>query len=710
MMRTAWEWVVLLLMGVCIAAAQHLQNQQRTVSNDTTDPTVQHYRELIAPMLHVRAQSYGDSVVLRWAPSNAAAWRAYNRIGYIVERMLIDTTETGPLRIERLTQTPLKPWTLEEWRQRTRPDQQYAAIAAQCLYGTLSIPKPNTVESLLNAATELENRFGFALFAADCDVHAANGLGLRWVDRNVRLGQTWAYRVFPAYQDSMFMMDTAYIVVDVTPYKPWPPVLDLTAEGTDRQITLRWKNFPMGGYTGFNIYRTGPDRKRQKLNNTPIVPATPRTWTQRVEPWFDDTTAQWGIEYTYEVRGISPFAEEGEPANIRAGLRDRTPPPPPVFKKPIIYGLTMVRLEWEIKETPDLKGFFVMKSNKPDKEWRLMTPEPLPATQRAYLDTIADPDFPHYAVVAVDTAGNVSDYLPTYVDIHDTIPPAPPTGVRGTIDTNGVVRLEWNLGTERDLLGYRVLWANDTTHEFSQRTNLVWEDTVFYDTVAINTLTDYVYYRVVAVDNRYFHSDPSPIVAIKRPDVVPPVAPIFTDVRSYEDRIVLTWNPSTSTDAVKQLLYRRVENDTAWKVIGELPNQTSQYVDTAVAPRTTYSYTIVAIDKSGLHSERALPVQGRPYGRAELSPVDQVQATYDSTQGVVVLVWQYPQPPQEKYWYVIYRAVDHHPLQQYRAVEARERRFVDRELVGHGQYRYAVRVMTPLGQSPLSEEVTTDVR
>ncbi|MCX8051244.1 MAG: hypothetical protein N3B17_05040 [Chlorobi bacterium] len=695
---------VLVLVWIVSASAVAQETSQ------PSDTTLESYRELLAPKLHLLAQSYGDSVVLRWAPSNAPAWRVYNRIGYIVERALIDTTESGPLRFERLTPEPLRPWTLQQWKERSRPEQQYAAIAVQCLYGALSIPQPNSVQNMLDAATELENRFGFALFAADCDAHAATGLGLRLVDRRVRLGQVWAYRVFPAQLDSVFLLDTAYLVVHIDPYRPWPPVLDLTAEGSDRFVRLNWKNFPTGGYTGFNVYRTGPDGRRVKLNNTPIVPATPRGWGRRIEPWFEDTTAQWGREYTYEVRGISPFAEEGEPATVRATLRDRTPPPMPRMKKPIIYGITMVRLEWEIADVPDLKGFVVMKSDKPDRNWRALSEQPLPATQRALLDTLADPDFPHYAVIAVDTAGNASDYLPLYVDLHDTIPPAPPTGVRGTMDSNGVVRLEWNLGTERDLMGYRVLWANDTTHEFSQRTNLVWQDTVFYDTVAVNTLTEYVYYRVVAVDNRYFHSDPSPIVAVRRPDVVPPVAPIFTDVRAYEDRVVLTWNPSTSSDVVRHVLYRRSESDTGWTVRAELSPTAQQFTDTAVVPLWTYRYTLEAIDRSGLRSERALPVQARPYGFAERAPVVDVLAQYDSSTNAVLLQWRYLQPPAERYWFVIYRAVDHHPLRMYRAVESSQLRFTDRELVGRGRYRYAVRVMTATAQSPLSDEVAVEVR
>lgn len=682
----------------------------RAQDADTSRQDMEKYRELFFPTLHLRAQSYGDSVVLRWAPSNAPAWRAYNRIGYHVERALLDTTSSAPLRFERLTATPLKPWTLAEWQLRIQPTQQFAAIAAQCLYGRLAVEKPTTMQSFVDAATELENRYGFALFAADCDPVAATGLGLRFVDRNVRVGQTWMYRVFPAGQDSLFALDTTVLVVDVEPYRPWSPVLDLVADAREREITLRWKNFPIGGYTAFNVYRTDPDGTRRKLNTAPIVPATPRGWTERIEPWFSDTTVQWGVSYTYEVRGITPFGDEGEPATLIARAQDRTPPPTPVLRKPILYGMTMVRLEWDIAESADLAGFVLMKSDKPDREWRALTEQPLGATQRTFLDTLADPDLPYYAVVALDTAGNRSDYLPIYVDIHDTIPPAPPQNVRGTIDTNGIVRLEWSLGPERDLLGYRVLWANDTTHEFSQRTNLVWMDTVFTDTVAINTLTEYVYYRVVAVDTRYFHSDPSPIIALRRPDVVPPVAPLLTDVYVTEGRVQLQWQPSTSADVARQYLYRRVDPDTSWQLYRELAPEQSLFQDTAVIPGRVYFYTLEAVDRSGLHSERALPVKARPFDPGVREPAQMLRAAYDSVAHAVTLQWSVPHPPNERYWLVIYRAVDDYPLMQYQAIEPTEQRFVDRQLVGRGQYRYAVRIMTPNGSSPLSEEVTVEVR
>jgi hypothetical protein len=45
--------------------------------------------------------------------------------------------------------------------------------------------------------------------------------------------------------------------------------------------------------------------------------------------------------------------------------------------------------------------------------------------------------------------------------------------------------------------------------------------------------------------------------------------------------------------------------------------------------------------------------------------------------------WDYPTvPPKERYWFVAYRAVDHHPLMQLEAVEPTVLRFEDRRLVG----------------------------
>ncbi|UII23989.1 hypothetical protein [Fulvivirga ligni] len=36
--------------------------------------------------LYVATQSYGDSVVVRWAPGSTHLWKVANKVGYYVER------------------------------------------------------------------------------------------------------------------------------------------------------------------------------------------------------------------------------------------------------------------------------------------------------------------------------------------------------------------------------------------------------------------------------------------------------------------------------------------------------------------------------------------------------------------------------------------------------------------------------------------------
>ena len=83
--------------------------------------------------IKVIAKSYGDSIVLRWAPVKPWAWHKLNNIGYKIER--IELGEKDNAKKELLTLVPLKPYSLEKFKTVFKPGNNNAAIAAQCLYG-----------------------------------------------------------------------------------------------------------------------------------------------------------------------------------------------------------------------------------------------------------------------------------------------------------------------------------------------------------------------------------------------------------------------------------------------------------------------------------------------------------------------------------------------------------------------------------------------
>ena len=672
--------------------------------------------------IRLLARSFGDSVVLRWAPTTPGAWRLANRYGYQVWRQELqgDTTVSDTAQLVGaavlLTPQPLRPWSLAEWKRRFAADSHRAtaAVAAQVLYGKQWGLSPRNLQGWLTplrqAAVALQNRYGFALFVADIDPPVASGLALRFVDHTAERGRTYLYTVAALVPDSLYEILPATTVVRVDSPSPVVPPANLRTEENDGEILLHWDN--IGGFTAFWVERSEDGgRSYRRLTTVPLV----RVYGEGEEGhhWiYRDTTVRNYVRYRYRVIGITPFGEQSPPAEIDAMGRDRTPPQPPTLLQPMptIEGWIQVQWEWDDPQAQDLQGFVVYRSADGREGYHPLMSQPLPPTTRQFVDTAATEAEPFYMVAALDTARNAAFSVPYRAVMIDTVPPAPPDTVWGSIDSNGIVRLWWRMGTEPDLLGYRVLWANDTTHEFSQATNTILQDTVFVDTVVLNTLTPFIYYRVAAVDFRRNHSAPSKIIALRRPDTLPPVPPVLREVTAAVAAIQVAWVPSTSRDVAYQLVERRAAGDTSWSVLITLSPNDSLFLDQAAAPDTVYYYRIVAVDQSGNRSVSPLPGFTSLPKRAGADPVVQVRARYDPDSHVVRLQWEYPYVPNQPYWFVVYRGYQHRPLEPYKAVPSTQRTFVDRDLIGSGVYRYAVQVRRQLfGLSPLSTAVMVEV-
>ncbi|HET6511806.1 MAG TPA: hypothetical protein VFH43_06410 [Candidatus Kapabacteria bacterium] len=691
---------------MCRSVAQPVEITEQHA--DSSDP--RHAR------IELVTKSYGDSVVLRWGPSKPGAWTIANRLGYIVERAPISENDRSRPVFTRLHEGILKPWALEEWKRRVQRDDRYAAIAAQMLYGGKANPdgKSKNIESLRDAAQELENRHGFALFAADNDATAAEGLALRLTDRNVSIGQRYIYRVYVAEAEQSYRIDSGYAVVDVEGATPNPAPMDIQAEGRDGRIVLTWKEFPGAAYSGYRVYRAdaGSENYRE-LTSTPVIAITPRGALQQADPSYQDTTIENYRQYKYRIMGVSPFAELSQPAEVGAYGRDLTAPPAPIIENPEQTGRGRVQIKWTYPNNApqnDLKGFVVARSSTVDGSFVQITPTPLSKSTREFTDNSATPEEPYYMVGAVDTAGNVAPSLTAYVVIIDSMPPAPPKGLTASVDTTGIVTLRWRLGPEPDIVGYRVLWANDPTHEFTQRTNHPIQDTFFVDTVSLKTLTPYVYYRVAALDDRYNHSDMSPMIAVKRPDIIPPDASVFSDVFVTDSMVDLRWNISTSKDLKEQRLYRREGESGQYRVYKTFGPKVNSFIDRDVKQTIVYDYQLETVDSAGLVSDRAMAVRGRPYDPGTRPDVQNLRATIDNS-GNIRVSWAYPKAPQEKYWYVLYRSVGDFDVSPYKAIEAGKTEFVDNSLPQKGLYKYAVRVKTSKGgESMMTPVVTVDLK
>lgn len=657
------------------------------------------------------AKSYKDSVVLRWAPSTPGGWLIANKIGYNIEKIRI-TTNT-PIENEKyikLNKSPLKPIPLEEWKSKASKDNIFSAIAVQSIYGKSFNPKPleeNNLKALKNAADELTNRYSLALFAADNDAGTAEAMGLRFVDKEVKEGDSYAYRVFVSEKNKDYNFDTAYIIVKVTSSEKVKGPENISFESGDCFITIKWEENDFNKFSGYYIFRSEDGKNFKKINNIPLIITSTKEQNEKEKLFFRDTATINYKKYHYKVYGITPFGELSEPSEIVAYSKDLTPPPAPLLEKPKLFVKNEIVLSWKIeKPTNDFVGFVVARSNNSINNFQIITPKTLPKNTFKFTDKVSNYDEVYYSVGSVDTAGNMSFSLPQRVILLDTMPPSIPKGLTGTIDSNGIVKLKWNMGPEWNLLGYRVLRSNDPNHEFQQLTGNVYQDTIFTDTVNIKTLTKNVYYRIAAVNTRYQHSDLSPILTLKRPDKIPPVEAVFKNIFTTDTSITLSWVPSTSKDLLYQKIMRRKIGEDKWTTIDSLSKSVFSYTDNKVEKTVKYEYTIISFDESEL-SSIALPVSGMPYDKGDRPKVDKLSARYDEKNNSVIIEWNYNHKIKEKYWFVLYKGFTSNKCDELKALDSNTTYFIDKDIAESNVYYYAISIKTSMGGQ--SEKVFTSV-
>ncbi len=648
------------------------------------------------------ARFYGDSVVLRWAPSKATLWTFANTSGYRITRFELDHHKPVPGSEKVLTSEPLKPWSLNEWKQKANRNDSLAAACAEILYGTskAEVPKKGNNQDInlkeaLDKKYELENRHAMALFLADQSAFLATGLGLRLVDRSIEKGKTYAYSVCALTDPKVMKSDTAGVIISTAAVMPVPGMPAIRVEELDRMVRFTWNRQMAGMYfSGYNYERSSDGGKTFKQLNrhlyTQLSSGQELASESLIE--LDDSVPQNYKTYYYRITGITPFGDPGKPSPVMAVMgRDRTPPVPPEEIAAKNTKDNAVKITWtkRIKEA-DFSGYLVGRADKATGPFLPLVTQPLPTGATEYTDNTAEAHGTNYYVVAaIDTAGNAGTSVPVYVIMTDTIPPAPPSGLAGNVDTTGIVHIRWKAGKEPDMLGYMVYSANAADHIFTPVSQDFVADTTFTDSITLKTLTKHIYYEVVAFDKNRNPSAFSKPLDLKRPDKIPPVSPAIRQFFVTDSSVMLSWAVSSSTDVQSQILYRR-EKGGNWATYAELMPELNSYTDHKVKKQNWYEYTLEAVDSSGLHSEKSFPLNVRVYDSGQRPAAEDFTVKKSADGKSLELTWKYNAAGD--FWFVIYRSVDGSELMTYRNLPPGQHEFNEPALK-KGTYQYAIKAV-----------------
>ncbi|WP_143525001.1 fibronectin type III domain-containing protein [Labilibacter marinus] len=607
--------------------------------------------------LRLLARPTSDSIMLRWAPTTYRLWLVGNKYGYNVTRTLM--YKDGKLLKNRkavlLNKGVLKPRPLSEWEVLDERDE-YAGVAAQAIYGdgfeVESGEENMGIMDIYNKATEQENRYGFSLFAADQSVEVAQYHGLMLVDKNVKPGEKYLYKVFPDYVPEDMKKDTAFFFTGVDEYLPLPAPAQFKAEGGDGTVTLTWDNkYQTDYFNSFWLERSddgGDSFKR--LNSSPAINTTPEGRDEAPYHYYLDTIPDNNIKYLYRVIGISIFGELSPSSEVvEVQGVDAITSVPHIVKKYSKDGKTVV-LEWEFpNESKDrVEGFRIFRSADYAKGFKLLA-DSVSVMSKKYQDKrpLATG---YYRMQAFNSHGGGGYSIPQMFQVVDSFPPAKPKGLEATIDTTGLVSLSWQVNLDQDIDGYRIYRANALHEEFSAITPEPVSDTTFMDKITIKTLTEKVYYKIKAYDKSQNQSDFSEVLELDRPDIVPPAAPLIRKIFPSDTGIVINWANSPSSDVEKVVLYRNRQGGANWEVIKVLSvDNTSQYVDVPKEAGFIYRYLIIAVDEVGNESKPGKPVAAKYNPKKQKDDWIHPEKKESKKKRLLTLTWEVPVYPVKRF-------------------------------------------------------------
>ena len=629
-----------------------------------------------------------DSIILRWAPVNYNSWQLGINHGYIVQRYtLYKDSRPYPDRTPKLLNTqPLKPLSLDDW-EKVSETNDYAGIAAQAIYGEdfeIEAEGESSVISMFNRASEQQNRYSFAMFAADQSAEVAKGMGLMLTDKNITKGEKYLYVVYFADTDTL-LTDTAYTFTGSDEAFPLSKPVITQAIGGNKLATVEWQS-PLGrtGYTSFDIQRSDNDgRDFITLNTSPLI-NTYREDNISDLNFYIDTLPVNNQKYIYRVRGISPFGEKGPFSDtVSISGKDKIGKMPHIISHETIPEGVIITWDFDKKHQKLIKGFKVMRSSESNKDFTPVS-ELLSNDIRNFTDS--DPvSTAYYKIHAIGKNNELAPSFPVMVQLIDSTPPAPPVNLKATVDTTGRVFLHWKVNTEEDIFGYRIYRANAAEDEFSQLTIEPVPDTFYLDQVQLKTLSRKVYYRIMAIDQRQNYSSFSEILEVARPDVIPPVPPIIKNIYSGEKGICLEWVPSSSNDIASQVILRKTANDKNWEQIYVITDSTLQYCDSLADEKKVYQYTLAAYDETGLQSKIEQVVSGKKQVKRK-----SIELNYKvNRSGHNIRLWWNPVMTEGKY--IIYRGINDKPLMLYTVLEPGTEEYVDDRITPDMTYSYIVK-------------------
>ena len=355
-------------------------------------------------------------------------------------------------------------------------------------------------------------------------------------------------------------------------------------------VDLTWNastdNTGGGGVANYRVQRDG----------TPIAASVASTS-------YSDSGLTANTTYSYTVSAVDVAGNRSSEsaaasATTPAAPVDSTPPSVPGSFTATATSSTSISLSWTAStDNVAVSGYRVRRAGNATV---IASP-----TGLSFVDAGRTPSTTYnYTVTAVDAAGNESataSAAATTPAAPDTTAPTVPGSFTATATSSTSISLSWTASTDNvAVTGYRVRRAGNAT-VIASPTGTTFSDNGRTPSTTYN-------YTLTAVDAAGNESSPPATASTTTPappaDIIPPTVPgNLRAVATSTTTISLTWNASSDNVGVVSYRVQRGGVTIAASVTG------ASFADTGLAPNTSYSYTVSAVDAAANRSAESTAAQ-----------------------------------------------------------------------------------------------------
>lgn len=292
--------------------------------------------------------------------------------------------------------------------------------------------------------------------------------------------------------------------------------------------------------------------------------------------------------------------------------------------------LRSVPLKWEPLLIGDVAGYVVERSNQREGSYQRIAQIPggltttyvdrdtIPvdtAVAAAALDEevearpepLQDGLTWFYRVRAYSPAGLLSAIASETVAATTALPPKPPEDLRAYSRQPRRVPLSWRASEDPNVIGYRVERSPTSRGPFELLAEIDGRYQTIYVDRGLGDLRVF-YYRVAAINAEGGVGEPTDAVrAVTKPEPLPPIGLRVTQRTLGANR--LEWDPNVEEDIVSYRLLRTRQGQDSPEQVSVLGVDQTTAGDEAVGAGERVSYTVVALDRDGLESDPAEPVE-----------------------------------------------------------------------------------------------------